>query len=1135
MKSLTLKQAPDMARPTRSDSPSAILAQRRSTLGSGGSVTAPSIHDAGRPLDTTTRGAMESGFGREFSNIRVHDDARAHDNARDLGARAYAAGDHIVFGEGSYRPETPSGRALIAHELAHSVQQGGVQMKADGPLPASADGELERQADRAALDVTAGRRASGLSSINRPAVFRNSTDGVLPDATEAKEVKTTAAAGSAPDVTSDPALKNDLPEIKLESPVGPGATFVAVEVPVLKLPAPKGKGDWVEQTYKAAAKGGSLIANLRFSGATVTTTKEKTKTEEYKNAWLNNYGFTSLADMAAAIDTAAASDPALKTKAEGDTVASILTGFKAESLEKSKCDIDHIVEKQLTGGSIAGNLQLLLASKNRPAGGATYDQIKALAHNLRKNRTKLTDMQIKYMDVQAFPDSPDGSFEIETMLRAKPSKILGNAAVAAKAGGTPVGLLAGGKHEVTRVRDSGSTPVDASARRIIAGLKLTNYRRAAATKGKNKGKDTVEAEIDSKPLIPSKQNIILTAEPAEAPATADGAAGLVAADRAAAAEHRELKMDKTQNKDIAFIFPYLSPGRFTSLGFDEQGKIKGEAEITPSISFLGKFKVSIGPDILTIDKDFDIEAINSSAVMSKMKSIFRFTSGKITVDLVQFKPEGKLTFTLGPERKPVILGELKAGEEGGAFVATGTLTPGQEIPGIKEAGGNVRYDSRSGWSGLLSAKSQEGKIPNSVVEAELGFSGESGALKPWASGKLTTTVNNKTFTLGMHWSGRNVAYSGRFNWAKPFPIVESAAVEGYYNGEELIIKGDNITFNFRNQWKGTLSLHYLKREGAVAEFSGKGTVDVETKNKKGKGSLSVDVDRKGELTGKGTVRYQVTDKVTPSLSVILAKGNHLTIEGEVAVGTIDLFSKWPQPPNDRKTLMTFGPTFKIPTPIPSVQARVRVFASVGYSYFVGPGQLQDTKFSGQFDPLEEDPNIVATFKSSFVLPTGFTVFGSFGASLGAEAGWGAVAVDGDLTVTPEIGPRATLRIPVAATYEKSEFSFLAEPKIEAELLAKLGISLGATISAGWGLWSHNWTYPVASVQKRLGPKLVISMGKLGYSTKSGPTWPSLSSISVEPKDIDPLQIVKDLLNDSKESKSRNPNYDPNLRPPDGAA
>src|SRR5262245_21215703 len=112
MKSLTLQQTPHLAR-TRAPRPpqGAVLAQRRSTFGASGATVAPAIVEAGRPLDASTRSAMEYGFARDFSQIRVHDDARAHDNARALNAQAYAAGDHIVFGEGRYRPETPSGRA----------------------------------------------------------------------------------------------------------------------------------------------------------------------------------------------------------------------------------------------------------------------------------------------------------------------------------------------------------------------------------------------------------------------------------------------------------------------------------------------------------------------------------------------------------------------------------------------------------------------------------------------------------------------------------------------------------------------------------------------------------------------------------------------------------------------------------------------------------------------------------------------------------------------------------------------------------------------------------------------------------------------------------------------------------------
>lgn len=77
----------------------------------------------GRPLDDTTRGFMEDRFGHDFSSVRVHTDTRAAESARAIGARAYAVGSDLVFGIGEYRPTSSSGKALMAHELAHTLQQ----------------------------------------------------------------------------------------------------------------------------------------------------------------------------------------------------------------------------------------------------------------------------------------------------------------------------------------------------------------------------------------------------------------------------------------------------------------------------------------------------------------------------------------------------------------------------------------------------------------------------------------------------------------------------------------------------------------------------------------------------------------------------------------------------------------------------------------------------------------------------------------------------------------------------------------------------------------------------------------------------------------------------------------------------
>ncbi|WP_198679190.1 eCIS core domain-containing protein [Thermomonospora amylolytica] len=77
----------------------------------------------GHPIEPRTRRFFESRFGRDFSSVRVHTDERAAESARSVGALAYTMGAHIVFGAGRYVPESHSGRRLLAHELAHVVQQ----------------------------------------------------------------------------------------------------------------------------------------------------------------------------------------------------------------------------------------------------------------------------------------------------------------------------------------------------------------------------------------------------------------------------------------------------------------------------------------------------------------------------------------------------------------------------------------------------------------------------------------------------------------------------------------------------------------------------------------------------------------------------------------------------------------------------------------------------------------------------------------------------------------------------------------------------------------------------------------------------------------------------------------------------
>jgi Domain of unknown function (DUF4157) len=79
----------------------------------------------GQAIPADVRSDMQSRLGHDFSNVRVHVDGSAAQSADSLDARAYTQGHHVVFGSGEYQPRSGAGRELLAHELAHVVQQRG--------------------------------------------------------------------------------------------------------------------------------------------------------------------------------------------------------------------------------------------------------------------------------------------------------------------------------------------------------------------------------------------------------------------------------------------------------------------------------------------------------------------------------------------------------------------------------------------------------------------------------------------------------------------------------------------------------------------------------------------------------------------------------------------------------------------------------------------------------------------------------------------------------------------------------------------------------------------------------------------------------------------------------------------------
>jgi Domain of unknown function (DUF4157) len=88
-----------------------------------GEALIASVGGQGMPLSDSERSFFEPRFGWDFSKVRIHTDNEAHALSNSVSARAFAVGNDMVFGAGQYAMGSNEGRRLMAHELAHVVQQ----------------------------------------------------------------------------------------------------------------------------------------------------------------------------------------------------------------------------------------------------------------------------------------------------------------------------------------------------------------------------------------------------------------------------------------------------------------------------------------------------------------------------------------------------------------------------------------------------------------------------------------------------------------------------------------------------------------------------------------------------------------------------------------------------------------------------------------------------------------------------------------------------------------------------------------------------------------------------------------------------------------------------------------------------
>ena len=261
----------------------------------GGQLDAPTdaaigrARGAGKPIEEAVRRSMESGFGADFTGVRVHTDATAHQLNEQLSARAFTTGSDIFFGRGEYNPGDTAGQRLLAHELSHTIQQGGASVRRS-PLDTSAAAKIQEVGGPARI-----QREWRPASTKKNAHLRNDgqwddyvgsriddgTEVVVDRAAVKTEVKKRVILGEkqtgwmkAVDETAedfDPAVHGNATTYIRASSVGPDKDYGAKGLPVDKAqhqpPARKAIGDLTAKWLPALGEYVEIEESVTTPGA----------------------------------------------------------------------------------------------------------------------------------------------------------------------------------------------------------------------------------------------------------------------------------------------------------------------------------------------------------------------------------------------------------------------------------------------------------------------------------------------------------------------------------------------------------------------------------------------------------------------------------------------------------------------------------------------------------------------------------------------------------------------------------------------------------------------------------------------------------------------------------------------------
>ncbi|HEY0866642.1 MAG TPA: DUF4157 domain-containing protein, partial [Fimbriimonas sp.] len=894
------------------------------------------LSSPGRPLEPGTRAAMEPSFGRDLGGVRVHTDARAAESARAVNAHAYTVGDHIVFDHGRYDPNHPAGRRLLAHELAHTVQQAPFQRSPSAPLEISPESScLEREADSAAEAALAGRPVGPISPSGRTVARQPRVD--IAAASDCTDVARTGA-------DYDVAKLQAAGVVKVCTPPGdPSAEPVFV---VDKFFLPKEKGPLATKAYLDAAKANQLQATVDAVKEGSGHKQPRDKTKVLRAGWLQKVGWS-------------------EKSAPGNWRAAGGANPGQEFYPKAKrntCHMDHIIELQLYGTNVRENIQVLDGEENTSSGSSINLWLVEKAKKIRSaqkrgRKPKFVSMRFNEVEVedkrtvdQLANNNTSTPTCLEIECRVVKKGTPGPGQNDAPKGFVEIFLLAGGaKPHKTFIHPTDETHFDEgtaalqNTRQIVAGFLLNTYRHA-------KPHDQIDAQVDDENLTGrTKHGKGSNKAPISIAITKHPDPVFKAVKQPSDDAKRKLLFASMKDRLLKFHYPWLSEGELTLVQppeeFAESPDLTGKGVLYPSWPLLNRTKLNLdlGSDALTVQ------------LQAKKDGLPSFGIGRVTEASIegQLLPEFIVTGSLKAAFWPHMTGALqvRVGERG--LEAIGAIE--LDYPKVAKGRGEVLYRNDR-WRGRIDVRPQDIRIPH-VTRASLVVDIDDRGIVPSGIVSLSMGGNTVDLKVGVDRTGWYFLGHGKFRVGK-FDQVDPIEVDFKYAEGRLSAEGQG-GFTWKGM-KGTLRIRY--EDGALL-FGG----DLDVTKGRLKGHVSIFGLPSGKWTADGHVLYQLTDELHAGVGLKIDENGLTRLAGELRFNRIRLLNT---DFSGERTLYRL-PTFKIPV---FWIVKFELGSELVLKWGVKPVEVADLVIRaefGSFDPFSDDPSALALAGSCRIVTGGF--------------------------------------------------------------------------------------------------------------------------------------------------------------------